>query len=135
MELYDYVKSQIIYDLKEAYTCSRGKFITVVIDGWKSKTSCSKFVGKKHATIGAAVYSTQSGVRIYYISHRSRMQTRLLSVKQFEPTLVERSRFELSNIYKIWVSSILKGFGIDEFVFAGAYVSKTILYVFAQPCR
>ena len=87
--------------VENAFKLVHVPFINVVIDGWKSKTSGNKYVG----------------VRIYFVNELGIMVTKLLSVRQFDPTILQRSSLQLSKIYHHWMVWVLEEFGILDKVY------------------
>lgn len=91
IEVYAHIKVIIRSEITEAFRYVAAPFITVVIDGWKSKQPGMKYVG----------------VRIYYVNKDGVLKTKLLSVRQFDPSYLERSTFQLSKVYYNWMVWIL----------------------------
>ena len=54
------------------------------------------------------------GVRIYYIDELFALETRLLSIREFNPGSMVRQTVQLSNLLMIWIEAVLSDYNLNK---------------------
>lgn len=103
-EIYSHVKSKIIYGIEDTMKLSPIYGLGLNIDIWKVKTSGKSYIG----------------LRVYYIDGYFQYESRLLSIREFNPSLKIRQNGKLSSIIYNWIKSIFSDFSIKKESFFGA---------------
>ena len=97
-EMYVHIQSKIITRISMVVSLRHLASLSLNVDIWMVKTTSKKYVG----------------VRIYFVDEFFELETRLLAIREFNPSSEIRQSHKLGHLLQVWVQTVLKDYQLNE---------------------